>query len=120
MLFHKIAITNHRNDFECLAILLHLELVYCENAVDDVIRVITQEDSDDTFLTPNETTYRRGNELKLPYRYNRLGERSKSVTLTIFIIEVKSCSISIPFKRSQSIDKHAYLSRTGSSSYNMS
>ena len=31
--FHKIARTNHRHDFECLAILLHLELVYCENAV---------------------------------------------------------------------------------------
>ena len=33
MPFHKIARTNHRNDFEFVAILLHLELVYCENAV---------------------------------------------------------------------------------------
>ena len=33
MPFHKIAGTNHINYFEFLAILLHLELVYCENAV---------------------------------------------------------------------------------------
>ena len=30
--FYKLARTNHRNDFECLAILLHLEPVYCENS----------------------------------------------------------------------------------------
>ena len=33
MLFNKIARTNHRNDFELLAILLHLGLVYCANTV---------------------------------------------------------------------------------------
>ena len=31
MSFHKIARTNHRNDFQFLAILLHLELFYCKN-----------------------------------------------------------------------------------------
>ena len=31
--FHKIARTNHRKDFEFVAVLLPLELVCCENAV---------------------------------------------------------------------------------------
>ena len=37
MHFHKIARTNHTNNFEFLAILLYLELVYCENAVNRMV-----------------------------------------------------------------------------------
>ena len=36
MPFHKIHVvrTNHRNEFDFLAVLLHLVLLYCENAIE--------------------------------------------------------------------------------------